>query len=82
MDVLETIYEDFNEVKDYEEEIVEKIVQDFDEIKLNDYQSQDAIILVEDNTSNFIDFIGVERFDAIIDSYLMNIVNCMKIKEK
>ena len=37
---------------------------------------------MEDNTSNFIDFIGVERFDAIIDSYLINIVNCMKIKEK
>lgn len=69
-------------VKDHEEEIVEKIVQDFDEIELIDYQSQDAIILVEDNTSNFIDFIGVERFDAIIDSYFMNIVNCMMIKEK
>lgn len=69
-------------VKDHEEEIVEKIVQDFDEIELIDYQSHDAIILVEDNTSNFIDFIGVERFDAIIDSYFMNIVNCMMIKEK
>ena len=30
--------------------------------------------------TNFIDFIGVERFDVIIDSYLMNIVNCMKIE--
>lgn len=69
-------------VKDHEEEIVEKIVQDFDEIELIDYQSQDAIILVEDNTSNFIDVIGVERFAAIIDSYFMNIVNCMMIKEK
>ena len=37
---------------------------------------------MEDNTSNFIDFIGVERFDVIIDSYLTNIVNCIKIKEK
>ena len=33
-----------------------------------------------DTETNFIDFIGVERFDVIIDSYLMNIVNCMKIK--
>ena len=30
--------------------------------------------------TKFIDFIGVERFDLIIDSYLVNIVNCMKIK--
>ena len=30
--------------------------------------------------TKFIDFIGVERSDLIIDSYLVNIVNCMKIK--
>ena len=30
--------------------------------------------------TKFIDFIGMERFDLIIDSYLVNIVNCMKIK--
>ena len=33
-----------------------------------------------DTETKFIDFIGVERFDVIIDSYLLNIVNCMKIK--
>ena len=33
-----------------------------------------------DTETNFIDFIGVERFDLIIDSYLVNTVNCMKIK--
>ena len=30
----------------------------------------------------FIDFIGVERFDLIIDSYLMNLIICMKTKKK
>ena len=30
--------------------------------------------------TKFIEFIEVERFDLIIDSYLVNIVNCMKIK--
>ena len=33
-----------------------------------------------DIETKFIDFIGVERFDLIIDSYLVNIGNCMKIK--
>ena len=33
-----------------------------------------------DTETKFINFIGVERFDVIIDSYLVNIVNCMKIK--
>ena len=35
---------------------------------------------MEDTKTKFIDFIGVERFDLIIDSHLVNIVNCMKIK--
>ena len=35
-----------------------------------------------DTKTKFIDFIGVERFDFIIDSYLVNIVNCMKINEQ
>ena len=30
----------------------------------------------------FIDFIGVERIDLIIDSYLMNLIICMKTKKK
>ena len=33
-----------------------------------------------DTETKFIDFIGVERFDLITDSYLVNFVNCMKIK--
>ena len=33
-----------------------------------------------DTETKFIDFIGVERFDLIIDSYLVNIENYMKIK--
>ena len=33
-----------------------------------------------DTEIKFIDFIGVEKLDVIIDSYLVNIVNCMKIK--
>ena len=33
-----------------------------------------------DTETKFIDFIGVGRFTLIIDSYLVNIVNCMKIK--
>ena len=37
-------------------------------------------MLVGDIEIKFIDFIRVERFDLIIDYYLVNIVNCMKIK--
>jgi len=33
------------------------------------------------NTSIFIDFIGVQRFDWIVKYYLVNLFNCMKIKE-
>ena len=40
------------------------------------------IILVGDTVTKFIDFIGVERFDWTIDFYVVNIVNCMKIKEE
>jgi len=35
---------------------------------------------VRDTETKFIDFIEVEIFDVIIDSYLVNIVNCMKIE--
>ena len=35
-----------------------------------------------DTEPKFIDFIGVERFDLIINSFLMNIVNCIKIKRQ
>ena len=42
--------------------------------------AQAPIILVTDTEPKFIDFIGMERFDLIINSYLMNIVNYIKIK--
>ena len=35
-----------------------------------------------DTETNFIDFIRETRFDLIIDSYLVNIYNYMKTKEK
>ena len=38
--------------------------------------------MVGDTETNFIDFIRETRFDLIIDSYLVNIYNYMKTKEK
>ena len=67
-------------VETIKEEIIEEVVNDLDEIKLDDCNIQTPIILVEDTKTKFIYFTGVERFDLIIDSYLVNIVNCMKIK--
>ena len=69
-------------VETINEEIIEEIVNDLDEVKLDDCNVQAPIILVGDIEKKFIDFIGVERFDLIIDSYLVNIVNCMKIKRQ
>ena len=67
-------------VETIKEEIIEKVVNDLGEVKLNDCNVQAPIILVGVIETKFIDFIGVERFDLIIDSYLVNILNCMKIK--
>ena len=64
------------------EEIIEEVVNDLDEVKLDDCNIQAPIILVGGIETKFINFIRVERFDLIIDSYLVNIFNCMKIKEK
>ena len=61
------------------EEIIEEVVNNLDEVKLDDCNVQARIILVGANETKFIDFIGVERFDLIIDSYFVNIFNCMKI---
>ena len=69
-------------VETIKEEIIKDVVNDLDEIKLDDCNVQTLIILVGDTETKFIDFIGVERFDLIIDSYLVNIVNYMKIKEE
>ena len=86
--IVEEINEDSSIEKDLEveivetikEEIIEEVVNDLDEIKLDHCNVQASIILVGDTDIKFIDFIGVERFDVIIDSYLVNIVNCMKLK--
>ena len=62
------------------EEIIEEVVKNLDEVKLDNCNIQTPIILVGDTETKFIDFIGMERFDMIIDTYLVDIVNCMKIK--
>ena len=86
--IVEQINEDPTIEKDLEveivetikEEIIEEVVNDLDEIKLDDCNIRTPIILLGDAKTKFIDFIRVERFDLIIDSYLVNIVNYMKIK--
>ena len=78
-----TIIEKDHEVEIVEtikDEIIEEVVNDLNQVKFDDYKVQALIILVGDTETKFINFIGVERFDVIIDSYLLNIVNCMKIK--
>ena len=37
---------------------------------------------VNNKLLQYVDFIGVERFDWVIDSYLVNLGNCRKNKEK
>ena len=87
---MEEINEDPSMPKDLEvkivatikEEIIEEVVNDLNEIKLDDFNAQAPTILVGDTEQKFIDFVGLERFDLIINSYLMNIVNCIKIKRQ
>ena len=69
-------------VETIEEEFDEEIFKDLNEIKLYDYQYQDPFILVVSDTLKFIDFIGVDRFNLIVSSYLVNLYNYMKTKEK
>ena len=66
-------------VETLKEEIIEKVVNNLDEVKLDDRNIHAPISVVGDTKTKFIDFIGVERFDLIINSYLVNIVNCMSI---
>ena len=61
---------------------MEEVVNNLNEIKLDDCNIQAPIILVVDIETKFIDFIGVDRFDSIISSYLVNLYNYMKTKEK
>ena len=51
-------------------------------MKSYDCEFQDPFILVVSNTPKFIDFIGVDRFNLIVSSYLVNLNNYMKTKEK
>ena len=69
-------------VETIEEEIEEDSFKDLNEIKLYDCQSQDPFILVVSDTPKSIDFIGVDRFDLIVSSYLVNLYNYIKTKEK
>ena len=69
-------------VETIEEEIEEKSFKNLNEIKSYDCQSQDLFILVVSNTPKFIDFNGVDRFDSIFSSYLVNLYNYMKTKVK
>ena len=69
-------------VETIKEEIIEEVIKDLDEVKLDDCNVHAPIILVGDTEKKFIDFIGETRFDLIIDSYLVNIYNYMKTKEK
>ena len=69
-------------VETIEEKIEEESFKDLNEIKSYDCQSQDPFILVVSDIPKFIDFIGVDRFDSIASSYLVNLYNYMKTKEK
>ena len=68
-------------VETIEEEIEEESFKDLNEMKSYDCQSQDIFILMISNTPKFIDFIGVDRFDSIVSSYLINLYNYIKNKE-
>ena len=69
-------------IETIEEEIEEESFKDLNEIKSYVCQSQDPFILVVSDTLKFIDFIGVDRFDSIVRSYLVNLHYYMKTKEK
>ena len=69
-------------IQTIEEEIEEESFKDLNEIKSYDCQSQNLFILVVSDTPKFIDFIRVDRLDSIVSSYLVNLNNYMKTKEK
>ena len=69
-------------VETIEDEIEEESFKDLNEMKSYDCQSQDPFILVVSDTPKSIDFIGVDRFDLIASSYLVNLYNYIKTKEK
>ena len=65
-----TLFEHSETIK---EKIIEEVVNNLYEVKLDGCNVQAPIILVEA-------FIG--RFDSIVSSYLVNLNNYMKTKEK
>ena len=69
-------------IETIEEEIEEESFKDLNEIKSYDCQSQDPFILMVIDTLKYINFIGVDRFNSIVCSYLVNLYNCMRTKEK
>ena len=62
-------------VETIKEEIIEEVVNDLSEVKLDDCNVQAPIVLVGDTEIKFIDFIGVDKFDSIDSSYLVNLYN-------
>ena len=56
-----------------EVEIVKNIVPDLDEPKSGDCKSDTHVISVVGDTPKCIDFVGVERFDSIINSHLVKV---------
>ena len=69
-------------VETIKEEIIDEVVNALDEVKLDASNIQVPIILVGDTKTKFIDFIGVDSFYSIVSSYLVNLYNYMKAKEK
>ena len=72
--------------KNLEIEVVEAIKEDYFKInsegKLMTHNLDNPINYVNNKLLQYVDFIGVERFDWVIDSYLVNLGNCRKNKEK
>ena len=69
-------------IETIEEEIEEESFKDLNEIKSYDCQSQDPFILMVIDTLKYINFIGVDRFNSIVCSYLVNLYNYMTTKKK
>ena len=69
-------------VETIKKEIEDKFFKDLNVVNIVDCMPWASIILVGDSRPKFIDFIGFERFDAILDSYIVNPVNYMKFKEQ
>ena len=69
-------------VETIKEKIKDESFKDLNKIKSYNCQSQDPLILVVSDAPKFNDFIGVDRFDSIVSSYLVNLYNHMKTKEK